>query len=63
MNVLLDKYIKDSGYKVGFIASQLGLTYAGFHYKLIAHRFSAAEALKLKELLNISDEDFEEIFS
>ena len=60
---MLEEYIKKSGYKLGFIAEQLGLTYVGLRYKLNANRFTVKEALKLQELLSISDDDFKVIFS
>lgn len=59
----LNRYIKSCGYKSGFIASQLGITYQGFHKKMTGRSaFTAQEALTLKRLLNISEKDMEEIF-
>lgn len=60
----LEQYIEKSGYKIGYIATCLGLTYVGFRYKVIGkNKFTVTEALLLQELLNISDEDFKVIFS
>lgn len=62
MNELLNEYIKKSGYKLGYIASQLGITYVALHNKLCKkHEFTLNEAMKLKNLLNISDEDWNQI--
>lgn len=60
----LCKYIEDSGYKLKFIAESLHITYKGLHYKLIGiRRFTPGETLILKKMLNISNEDFMEIFN
>ncbi len=60
----LEQYIEKSGYKIGYIAARLGITYVGFRYKVIGkNKFTAAEALMLQELLNISNEDFKVIFN
>ncbi|MBP5311878.1 MAG: toxin-antitoxin system, antitoxin component, Xre family protein [Clostridia bacterium] len=58
----LNQYIKSRGLKSGFIASQLGITYQGFHKKMTKQTFTAQEALQLKRLLDISDKDMAEIF-
>ena len=59
----LEQYIEKSGYKIGYIATRLGITYVGFRYKVIGkNKFTVAEALMLQEILNISDEDFKVIF-
>ena len=60
----LEQYIEKSGYKIGYIAAYLGITYVGFRYKVIGkNKFTVTEALMLQELLHISDEDFKVIFS
>ena len=60
MNELMKKYIERSGYKLKYIADKLGITYVGLHNKLYGkYEFTVSEAYKMKELLNISDEDFD----
>lgn len=60
---LLEEYIEKSGYKIGYIAARLGITYVGFRYKVIGkNKFTVTEALMLQEILNISDKDFKVIF-
>lgn len=63
MNELMKKYIERSGYKLKYIADKLEITYVGLHNKLYGkYEFTVSEAYKMKELLNISDEDFNVIF-
>lgn len=63
LDTKLNQYIQARGLKSRFIAAQLGITYQGFHKKLTgASSFTAQEALQLKRLLGISDNDMSEIF-
>lgn len=60
---LLRKKIDESGYKLRFIASKLGITYQGFLKKINNEtEFKASEMQILKELLNLTDAEFEQIF-
>jgi len=60
----LNEMIDKSGFKLGFIAQKLGITYVALHNKLVGKRsFTLDEALILKDLLNISEAEFKEIFS
>ena len=63
IDTMLNKYIKARGYKSGFIASQLGITYQAFHKKMTGQSsFTALEAQELKRLLRIKSEDMPRIF-
>lgn len=60
---LLRQKIDDSGYKIAFVAKQCGLTYQGFLKKLNNEtEFKVSETMVLKELLHLTDEEWEEIF-
>lgn len=60
---LLRKKIDESGYKLRFIASKLGITYQGFLKKINNEtEFKASEMQILRELLNLMDAEFEQIF-
>lgn len=60
---LLRKKIDDSGYKLTFIAKQLGITYQGFLNKINNEtEFKATEIQVLCELLNIDIQEKENIF-
>lgn len=60
---MLRERLKDSGYKMYFIAEHLGLSYQGFLNKVDGKtEFVAPEIKKLCELLNIGLEDKEKIF-
>ena len=60
---LLRKMIDKSGYKLHFIASKLGITYQGFLRKINNEtEFKASEIQGLKELLNLTDKERDEIF-
>lgn len=53
---LLREKIDDSGYKIAYLAKNLGLSPQGFYLKLNgANEFKATEIQKLCELLKISD--------
>lgn len=60
---LLRKKIDDSGYKLTFIAKQLGITYQGFLKKSKNEtEFKATEIQILKTLLNLTDDERDCIF-
>lgn len=60
---LLRKKIDDSGYKLTFIAKQLGITYQGFLKKSNNEtEFKATEIQILKTLLNLTDDERDCIF-
>lgn len=60
---LLRKKVDESGYKLRFIASKLGITYQGFLKKINNEtEFKASEMQILRELLNLTDSEFEQIF-
>ncbi len=60
---LLRKKIDESGYKLRFIASKLGITYQGFLKKITNEtEFKASEMQILRELLNLTDSEFKQIF-
>lgn len=60
---LLRKKLDESGYKLRFIAKQLGITYQGFLKKINNEtEFKASEIQALKEFLNLTDEERDKIF-
>ena len=60
---MLKRKIKESGYKVQFIAQRIGLSYQGFLNKIQNQsEFKASEIQTLCELLNLSVPEREEIF-
>ncbi len=60
---LLRKKIDESGYKLRFIASKLGITYQGFLKKINNEtEFKASEIQLLCNLLNIDIQKKEKIF-
>ena len=60
---LLMEYIEKSGYKMSFIAKQLGITAYGFSLKVNnKSEFKASEITILCKLLKISAKDKEAIF-
>lgn len=60
---LLKAKIDESGYKLKYIASRLGITYYGFLKKVNNDtEFKASEIQALCDLLNISGEEKERIF-
>ena len=60
---LLMQYIEKSGYKMSFIAKQLGLTAYGFSLKVNnKSEFKASEMTTLSKLLKISAREKEAIF-
>ena len=60
---LLEQYIKNSGYKKGFIAKQIGKTTYGLALKINnKSEFKANEILVLCKLLKIGAKDKDAIF-
>lgn len=61
---LLKEKVKESGYRPGWIAEQLGITSAAWSYKVNGHRnFTAEEVSQLCKLLKIkSIKEQESIF-
>ena len=59
----LKSKISESGLKKGYIAEQLGITYAGFNLKETGKsEFTASEIQKMRKLLSLSDRDVKSIF-
>ena len=59
----LKQKIKESGYRIAFIAERLGLSYPGFKKKVDNEsEFKASEILSLTEMLGLSAEEQEAIF-
>lgn len=60
---LLDKCIKESGLKIGFICEKLGVTRQAFGLKRKnVNKFRAAEIYVLCQLCNIDEETKDKIF-
>ncbi len=60
---LLDSIIKNSGYKIGYIAEILGISRQAFNKKLKGDTpFRGSEVYVLCDLLKISDTDKKKIF-
>lgn len=60
---LLEKYIKESGYKREYLAKALGLSRASFIYRMRGTRdFTITEVYKLSMILNLSERDIINIF-
>ena len=60
---LLRQKITESGYKLQYVAEQLGLTYFGFMKKVNNEtEFKASEIFTLKNLLHLTDEEANAIF-
>lgn len=60
---LLREKIRESGYKISFLASKCGITPQGFYPKLNGKReFSQREITVLRELLKLTPEDVAMIF-
>lgn len=61
--LLLREKIKESGYKIYYVAERAGLTYQGFLNKLSNEReFVASEIQALTDLLHLSLEEQQQIF-
>lgn len=62
-SALLEDYIEKSGYKIGFITEQLGISRQAFDQKMKnRNKFRASEVYVLCDLLKISPEDKPKIF-
>ena len=62
---LLEKKIRDSGLRIGFICEQLGISYPGFQKKLKnegGSEFKPSEIMVLAELLHLTREEIDRIF-
>ena len=60
---LLRRKIDESGYKLTYIAKQLGITYPGLLKKINNEtEFKAGEIQTLCKLLNLTDDEMKEIF-
>ena len=61
--ILLREKIENCGYKLRFVAKQLGITYAGFLKKMNNEtEFKVSEVAILKELLRLTAEEVNKIF-
>lgn len=59
----LRKIIKDSGFKLDFVAKAIGLTTSGLYDKFqMGTEFKPSQVVKLCELLKIDDKTRKEIF-
>lgn len=62
-SVKLKQRIRDSGFRIAFIAEKLGITYSGFSNKINNKTdFKAREIITLCDLLNINADEREAIF-
>lgn len=60
---ILDNAVKRSGLKNIFIAEKLGISLRAWDYKRNGIKeFKVSEACTVKELLNLSDSEFKDIF-
>lgn len=60
---ILNQYICDSGFKLGYIAQQLGITYAALYNKMKGkHHFTVQELTILRNLLQLNDEQWDSLF-
>lgn len=60
---LLNEYIDKSGYKLGFIIDQLGISRQAFDKKMKnINQFRASEVYVLCDLLKINEDDKHKIF-
>lgn len=60
---LLQKKIRESGFKLGYISSELNLSPYGFNRKLRNEsEFKVSEMFKLCEILKLSDKERTDIF-
>ena len=60
---LLRRKIDESGYKLRYIAKQLGISYQGLMYKINNEsEFKASEIQMLKNLLKLTDAEVQMIF-
>ena len=62
---LLEKKIRDSGLRIGYICEQLGVSYPGFQKKLRnegGSEFKPSEITVLTERLHLTREEVDKIF-
>ncbi len=60
---MLREKMRESGYKITYIANKIGLTYQGLMYKVNNKReFRASEIQALYVLLGMTEEERNEIF-
>lgn len=60
---MLKEKINLSGYKIGFIAEKCGITYQAFLNRMKGEiEFRIDEARALKEILNLTEEETNDIF-
>lgn len=60
---LLRDKIKDSGYKMNYIARKCGLSYQGFLNKVNdVYAFNAREIIIIRDILQLSPEEVQAIF-
>lgn len=60
---LLQKKIRESGFKLGYISNELNLSMYGFSRKIRNEsEFKVSEMFKLCEILNLSDKERTDIF-
>lgn len=60
---LLRRKIDESGYKLRYVAKQLGISYQGLMYKINNEsEFKASEIQMLKNLLKLTDAEVQMIF-
>lgn len=63
--VLLERKIRDSGLRIGYICEQLGMSYPGLQKKMRnkgGSEFKVSEIAALTELLRLTREEVDEIF-
>ena len=61
--ILLEKLIKESGYKKGYIAEKLGISRYGLAKKITNKtEFKTSEVDKLSRILKVTTEEREKIF-
>lgn len=60
---LLEKFIKESGYKKGYIAEVLGISRFGLAKKITNQtEFKTSEVEKLSSILKVTNEERDKIF-
>lgn len=57
-----NEVVKESGITKAFLADKLCVSRQGMYYKLKTGSFTISEAFKCKELLRLTDVEFNEIF-
>lgn len=60
---LFKKYLVEHGIKQQWLAKELGLTYQALYVKLVGKgNFSIKQALTIKKLLRLTEQEFETFF-